>query len=71
VLVGHRERVAVDPVAGPELALEIGRPQVIGGSVETITWVSFNFDPSGRPVLPLLEEALKATRQVVAELSSK
>jgi len=33
----------------------VGRPpRVEGGRVETITWVSFNFDPSGHPVLPLL-----------------
>lgn len=50
----------------------VGRPpRVEGGRVETIAWVSFNFDPSGRPVIPLLEDALKATRHIVAELSGK
>jgi len=50
----------------------IGKPpRVEGGKVETITWVSFNFDSTGRPVLPLLEAALKATRQIVTELSGK
>jgi hypothetical protein len=46
-------------------------PRVEGGRVETITWVSFNFEATGRPVLPLLETALNATRQIVAELSAK
>jgi len=50
----------------------VGRPpRVEGGIVETITWVSFNFDSNGRPVLPLLETALKGCRQVVTELSGK
>ena len=30
-------------------------PRVEGGKVETITWVSFNFDSTGQPVLRLLE----------------
>ncbi len=30
VLVGHGERVAIDPITGAELPLEVGRPQVIG-----------------------------------------
>jgi hypothetical protein len=29
VLIGNRQRVAVDPVPGPELALEVGRPEII------------------------------------------
>jgi hypothetical protein len=50
----------------------VGRPpRVEGGKVETITWVSFQFDSIGRPVIPLLEDALKATRQIVTELSGK
>ena len=32
VLVGDREWVAVDPIAGAELAFEVGRPQVVGGA---------------------------------------
>ncbi len=46
-------------------------PQVEGGRVETITWVSFNFDSNGQPVLPFLETALKGIRQIVAELSAQ
>lgn len=46
-------------------------PRVEGGKVETITWVSFNFDSTGRPVLPLLDAALKGTRQIITELSGK
>ena len=46
-------------------------PRVEGGKVETITWVSFNFESTGRPVLPLLEAALEATSQIVTELSDK
>jgi hypothetical protein len=30
VLVGDRQRVAVDPVAGPEVPLEVGRPEIVG-----------------------------------------
>jgi len=30
VLIGDRQRIAVDPIAGPELAFEIGRPQIVG-----------------------------------------
>jgi hypothetical protein len=46
-------------------------PRVEGGRVETITWVSFNFESTGRPVIPLLEAALNGTRRIVAELSGK
>lgn len=46
-------------------------PRVQGGKVETITWVSFNFESNGRPVLPLLDDALKGVRQIVTELSGK
>ena len=28
--VGDRQRVAIDPVAGPEVALEVGGPQIVG-----------------------------------------
>ena len=31
VLVGDRQRVTVEPVAGPEVAFEVGRPEVVGG----------------------------------------
>lgn len=52
--------------------LGVGRPpRVRGGKVETITWVSFIFDSNRRPVLPLLENALKATRQIVTEMAGK
>ena len=30
VLVGDRQRIAVDPIAGPELAFEVGGPEIIG-----------------------------------------
>ena len=30
MLVGDRERVAVDPIPGPELAFEIRGPEVVG-----------------------------------------
>ena len=30
VLVGDREGIAVDPIAGPEVALEVGGPEVVG-----------------------------------------
>jgi hypothetical protein len=30
VLVGHRQRIAVDAIAGPEVALEVCSPQVVG-----------------------------------------
>ena len=31
VVVGHRQRIAVDPVAGLELALEVRAPQIVRG----------------------------------------
>ena len=31
MLVGDGERIAIDPIAGPELTFEVGRPQVVGG----------------------------------------
>lgn len=46
-------------------------PRVEGGKVETITWVSFHFESTGRPVLPLLEAALKGAHEIVSELSGK
>ena len=46
-------------------------PRVEGGKAETITGVSFNFESTGRLVLPLLKTALKGTGQIVAELSVK
>ena len=46
-------------------------PRVEGGKVETITWVSFHFEATGHPVLPLLESAIKGTSQIVTELASK
>lgn len=46
-------------------------PRVEGGRVETITWVSFHFDSTGRPVLPFLEEALKGATEILNELSTK
>lgn len=46
-------------------------PRVEGGKVETITWVSFHFESTGQPVLPLLDSALKGTGQIVADLSGK
>ena len=46
-------------------------PRVEGGTVETITWVSFHFESTGQPVLPLLEVALKGTSQIVSELAGK
>ncbi len=32
VLIGDRQRVAVDPIAGPEVPLEVGGPEVIGSA---------------------------------------
>ena len=46
-------------------------PRVEGGKVEKTTWVSFDFESTGRPVIPLLEAALKGTSQIVRELSTK
>jgi hypothetical protein len=43
-------------------------PRVVGGKVETITWVSFQFDSIGKHVLPFLESALKGVSEIVAEL---
>lgn len=30
VLVGDRQRVAIDPVARAEVPLEVGRPEIVG-----------------------------------------
>jgi hypothetical protein len=47
----------------------VGRPpRVEGGTVETITWVSFHFDSNSEPVLPLLESALSGTRRIIENL---
>lgn len=45
-------------------------PQVQGGRVEVITWVSFLFETNGEPVVPFLEEALKGVNKIVEELGS-
>ena len=29
VLIGDRERIAIDPIAGAEVAFEVGRPEII------------------------------------------
>ena len=46
-------------------------PQVQGGRVEVITWVSFLFETNGEPVVPFLEQALKGVGEIVEELSAK
>ena len=45
-------------------------PQVQGGRVEVITWVSFHFETNGEPVVPFLETSLNGVREIVRELSS-
>jgi hypothetical protein len=45
-------------------------PQVKGGKVEVITWVSFHFETNDEPVIPFLESALVGVREIVTELSS-
>lgn len=44
-------------------------PPVEGGTIETITWVSFHFELTGQPVIPLLESALRGTSQIVTEFA--
>ena len=44
-------------------------PQVQGGRVEVITWVSFHFETNGEPVLPFLEQAMKGVANIVEDLS--
>jgi len=45
-------------------------PQVQGGRVEVITWVSFHFETNGEPVIPFLETSLNGVREIVRDLSS-
>ena len=33
MLIRDRERIAIDPIARPELALEVGGPEVVGRMV--------------------------------------
>jgi len=44
-------------------------PQVQGGHVEVITWVSFHFETNGESVIPFLETSLSGVREIVHELS--
>lgn len=44
-------------------------PQVQGGRVEVITWVSFHFETNGEPVIPFLETSLKGVQEIVGSLS--
>lgn len=43
-------------------------PQVLGGRVEVITWVSFHFETTGDPVMPFLEATLKGAQEIVGDL---
>jgi hypothetical protein len=45
-------------------------PQVKGGKVEVITWVSFHFESNNQLVIPFLEKVLLGVRDIVASLSS-
>lgn len=45
-------------------------PRVQGGTVETIVWVSFLFETTGRPVLPFLETVLGGAKQIVVDLAA-
>lgn len=45
-------------------------PQVQGGHVEVITWVSFHFETNGQPVIPFLESSLKGVREIVTTLGA-
>lgn len=45
-------------------------PQVQGGRVEVITWVSFHFETNGEPVIPFLETSLNGVREIVRDLGS-
>jgi hypothetical protein len=46
-------------------------PRVEGGKVDVITWVSFQFETNGQPVVPFLETALKGVDEIVKALGSK
>lgn len=59
-------------IIGGAQTFGVGRPpRVQGGKVETITWISFEFESNGRPVLPFLEEILNGASYIVRELSMK
>ena len=45
-------------------------PQVQGGRVEVITWVSFHFETNGEPVIPFIETSLNGVREIVRSLSA-
>ena len=45
-------------------------PQVQGGHVEVITWVSFHFETNGEPVIPFIETSLNGVREIVRALNS-
>ena len=50
---------------------DVNNPPVVqGGKTEVITWVSFDFEEVGRPVLPLLTEAVRGVGEILDELES-
>lgn len=43
-------------------------PQMQGGQVEVITWVSFHFETNGEAVVPLLEASVRGAKEIVGQL---
>ncbi|HCT86518.1 MAG: hypothetical protein DKM50_11480 [Candidatus Margulisiibacteriota bacterium] len=52
--------------------IDVNNPAMILGNAkqEVITWVSFNFQSNGEPVLQLLEKAVNGVKKIVSELST-
>lgn len=73
ISIGHGASISIGgAVIRGGQTFGVGNPPLVeGGRVETITWVSFNFDSTGRPALPLLEVSVKAAREMVTELCGK
>lgn len=73
ISIGHGASMQIGGlVISGEQHVSTERPPVTAGegTVEMITWVSFNFSSNGEPVLPFLEEALRGCEKIVQEFSS-
>jgi hypothetical protein len=73
ISVGSGASISIgDAVIQGGQTFDVNRPpQVQGGRVERIIWVSFHFENNDQPVIPLLESAFDGVRRIVQDLSAK
>lgn len=71
ISIGHGASVSIGGavVRGGQTFDVNNPPQVEGGRVEVITWVSFHFESNDEAVMPFLETSLKGIREIVDSLS--